>query len=175
MKLAGIIKALTVGIAALGFCLPQPLLASPPTGPTPVVLDVALNHDGVLLGQVVDPQGLAKANSPVSLRFQEKEVARAVTDANGRFAFSKLQGGVYQLVAANGHGAYRLWAPGTAPPKAERGAMVIAGKDLMRGQYGGGMRFWMSNPWVICGIVATAVAVPVGIHNANRTTAPVSP
>jgi hypothetical protein len=30
------------------------------------------------------------------------------------------------------------------------------------------MKRWLANPWVIGGIVAVAVAVPVALHNANR-------
>ncbi len=138
------------------------------------VIDVALADGGVLMGQVVDTQGVAKANVPVKLTAGEKELAVGKTDANGYFAFRGLRGGMYQLTAAEGTGMYRLWAPRTAPPSAQRGALVVAGQDLARGQLGARMRAWLSNPWVVGGIVATAVAVPVAIHNADDNT-PSSP
>ncbi len=182
MKSVGILQGLAVCLAGLGFCLPAAALAEVQTGRTPVIHDVALNDGGVLLGQVVDVQGAGQASKKVSLRLSEREVAEAKTDANGYFAFRGIRGGVYELMAADGVGAYRLWAPGTAPPKAQPGAMVVAGQDLVRGQYcgptcppTGRLKFWLTNPWVVAGIVATAVAVPVGIHNADHGGGPSSP
>ena len=171
MRRPGAIKGLAVCLAVLGFCLPQPLLAAGPAGQTPVVTDVALSDGGVLFGQVVDAQGSAKASVPVFIRAGDRELAVSKTDGAGYFAFSGLRGGVYQLTAAEGLGAYRLWAPDTAPPAAQPGALIVAGQDLVRGnlyrpQFGR-LRFWLSNPWVVGGIVATAVAVPVIIHNSG--------
>lgn len=178
MKLATIFKGLVVSVAVLGICLPQSLLASTPVKQSPVVVDVALGQGGVLLGQVIDPNGTVKANVPVSLSLGDRELAKAKTDTNGYFAFSGLRGGVYQVVAAKGVAAYRAWAERTAPPTAEKGALVISGQDLMRGQYhhtAGWLKYHLANPWVVAGIVATAVAVPVGIHNSSSSTAPSSP
>lgn len=171
MKLAAIFKGLVVSVAVLGICLPQPLLASTPVKQSPVVVDVALGQGGVFLGQVVDPNGAVKAKVPVSLRLGDRELAKAKTDTNGYFAFSGLRGGVYQVVTAKGVAAYRVWAERTAPPTAEKGALVVFGQDLMRGQ----LKCYLANPWVVAGIVATAVAVPVGIHNSSSTTVPSSP
>lgn len=183
MKSAGILKGLALGLAVLGMGLPCSVFAASPA-PTPLVHDVALRDGGVLVGQVVDAQGVGKRAERVSLLLDERQVAAAETDANGYFAFQGLRGGVYQLTAAEGAGAYRVWAPGTAPKAAEPGALLVAGKDLVRGQYYyydnctpplGRVKFWLSNPWVVAGIVATAVAVPVGIHNADHGGGPVSP
>ena len=170
MKLAAIIKGLVVSVAVLGICLPQPLLASTPAKQSPVVVDVALGQGGVLLGQVVDPSGAPKPNVPVSLKLRDRELAKAKTDAKGYFAFSGLRGAVYQVVAAKGVGSYRAWAERTAPRTAEKGALVVSGQDVVRGQQ---LKYWLANPWVVAGIVATAVAVPVGIH--NSATGPASP
>ena len=175
MKPAQFFKGLAVCLAVVGFCLPQPLFAAAPAGQSPIVTDVALSEGGVLLGQVVSPEGSGESNVAVSLRAGGKESGVSKTDRAGYFAFSGLRGGVYQVTAAKGVGAYRLWAPGTAPPSAQQGALVVAGKDLARGNWGGlgRLRFWLSNPWCVAAIVATAVAVPVAIHNADH--GPASP
>lgn len=189
MKSAGILKGLAIGLAVCGLWLPCAAVAASPE-PAPVVHDVALRDGGVLLGQVVDRQGVAKRAERVSLLLDQRQIAMAETDANGYFAFQGLRGGVYQLTAAEGAGAYRVWAPGTAPKVAEPGVLLVAGRDMVRGQdyyydnytyydnYSpplSRVKFWLSNPWVVAGIVATAVAVPVGIHNADRGGKPVSP
>jgi len=167
MKGVTIIRAVAVWLAVAGFCLPQVALATTPETTCPsTVVDVALHDGGVLLGQVVDPQGVSLASVPVLLKTEGQPLAEGKTDTNGGFAFRGLQGGVYQLVAAEGHAAYRLWAPGTAPPSARPGALVIVGRETVRGQCGA-LGFWLSNPWVIAGIVAAAVSIPVAIHNAK--------
>lgn len=177
MNDARIVRGLTVCLAVVGFCLPQPLLAAVQTDQSPSVTDVAL-RDGprgsVLIGWVLDQKGAAQPNVLVALHGRGQKLAEARTDGSGRFVFNNARGGVYQLVAGGGVGAYRVWAPQTAPPSAQRGAIIITGKNLIRGQSGlAGMHSFLSHPLVIAGIVATAVAVPVAIHNSRR--APTSP
>jgi len=169
MKTRRIVNGVMVSLAAIGFLLPQPLVAGNPA-PASAVVDVALRDGGVLIGQVVDEQGAALGNVPVSLRHEDRDLAAAKTTKEGYFAFKGVRGGVYQLVAAQGHGVYRVWSPGTAPPAAQEGALVVSGNTVVRGQEGGGFRAFITNPLVIAGIVATAIAVPVAIHNSQHHT-----
>ena len=177
MNLAAIVKGLAVSVAVLGFCLAQPLLASTPVKQSPVVVDVALGQGGVFLGQVVDTNGAVKANVPVSLRLGNRELAQAKADAKGYFAFSGLRGGVYQVIADKGVASCRVWAGRTAPPTAQKVALVVSGQGLVRGQYrnffmqsGNGLAFRnvLVNPIVAGGILTSAVAVPVGIQAAEK-------
>lgn len=170
MNFAGRIKGLAVGLAALGLCLPQPLLAAVQANQSPVVTDVTLHQSpqgNVLLGRVQDPQGAVHANVLVTLYGNGNRLAETKTDRNGYFSFGNLRGGVYQLIAAGGGGAYRAWTPGTAPPSAQRGALVVGGSDVVRGQFHpvghtcGGMKFWLCHPFVIGGILAVAVGAPL--------------
>jgi hypothetical protein len=156
---------------------PTALLAgeTAPTTPPPIS-DIALGNGGVLAGQVVDPQGVPSVKSRVSLQdVQNREIAATVTDPQGYFSFAGVRGGVYQIVTPQGRGVYRLWPAGMAPPGAQRGALIVNGGDMVRGAPppGGGMKFWLTNPIVVGGAVATAIAVPVAIHNSNRS--PASP
>lgn len=68
---------------------------------------------------------------------------------------------------------FRLWAANTAPAAARDSALLVVGDEQVLGQ--GGMKYWLANPWVVAGIVAVAVAVPVAIHNRNQDRAPSSP
>jgi len=167
MKRAGTIKGLVVSLAVVGFCLPPSAIAAVPANRSPTVIDVALSNDGLLLGQVVDPQGLVKVKSPVSLYSGGRQLGVTRTDGNGYFVFSGLRGGVYQVMAADGLGTYRLWAPGTAPPSAKPAALLVAGTQVTRGMYDSlgiceRARFFLCRPCVrlalVGGIVGGTVA-----------------
>ena len=171
MRSTSVVKWVLVSLAVLGFCLPQPVLAAIGNAESqPVVIDIALMDGGMLVGQVVDTQGAPQVKTPVSLQSQAKQIAVATTDENGYFAVRGLRDGVYEIVAAKGRGVYRLWTPGIAPPSAQRGALVVAGEDAVRGQ--SCLRSLFSNPWFIAGFVATAVAVPVAIANSQSPSSP---
>ena len=161
MKTRRLVRAVLVSLATLGMCIPPAALAAE-SSPTPVVTDVALKDGGVLLGQVVDLQGGGVIGVPVSVKAQHREVAATTTTAEGRFTVPGLRGGVYHVAAAEGHGVYRLWSAGTAPPSARNGAIVYT-------QYGGPQRStWkmlLANPIVVAGLLATAIAVPVALSN----------
>jgi hypothetical protein len=134
-------------------------------GRAPAVTDVALQNGGTLLGHVVDPQGKAVAETPVSIQQADRELVRTVTDRSGGFRVANLRGGTYRIVAGEAAGIYRLWAPGTAPPSARPTAMIASGdQQLVLGQGGRLMQF-LRNPWVIAGLVTLAIALPVAIHN----------
>ena len=123
-----------------------------------------------MIGQVVDPQGTPVPGAPVSLRSQGKQLVAIKSGKEGYFAFKGVRGGVYQIVTRDGQGTYRVWSPGTAPPAAEEGALVIAGSEVVRGQEGTKppLKVLLANPLVIGAVAATAVAVPVAIHNARQ-------
>ena len=173
MKGLGVVKGMVVSLAAVGFCLPQPLMAAAAAQPVPDAVDVALGDGGLLVGRIVDAQGVPLANVTVSLQSQDREIAATKTNPSGDFAFRGVRGGVYQVVAGQSHRSYRLWAPGTAPPSSHAGALLVAGGQTVRGQFvPGALGFWLSNPWIVAGLVATAAAVPVAIHNADDPSSP---
>ena len=145
--------------------MPQMALAA--TAPAPVAANVQLRDGGVLLGQVVTPEQTAVANTTVSLRNQAGELATGKTDKNGHFAFHGLHDGVYRVAAANAHRDFRAWPQGMAPPAAQKGLLIVAGGDLARGQNGGGILGFITSPLGLALIVATAIAVPVAIHNSK--------
>ena len=185
MNLARTMKVFVVCLAVVGFCLPQPLLAAGQTDRSPTVADVTLQkgpQGNVLLGRVLDQQGALQAGLPVALYGSGQKLAEAKTDGKGFFAFSNLRGGVYQVTAGEESvTAFRAWTPGTAPPAAQPGALVVTGQDLVRGQHYpirhglGRLQFWLSHPCVIAGIIATAVIIPVAINNCDKDKEPGSP
>lgn len=167
-----------VSMTVLGLCLSTPGLAMSGTEAPSAITDIALRDGGALVGQVLNTQGVAKANMRVSLQdLTSHELAATTTDQQGKFTIQGLKGGVYQIVTPQGRGTYRVWMPGTAPPTAQQGALIVTGEDTVRGEgERSGLKYWLTNPLVIAGIVATAIAIPVAIHNSHHSSpSPVSP
>jgi hypothetical protein len=155
--------------ACLGMVLPPGACA---TQPTSGARDVALRPGGLLVGQVVDAQGVAQAATAVSVQQGTQEVVRTTTDQDGIFAAQGLRGGQYQIVTTSGQSFCRLWAPNTAPPSAQDAVVVVTGQDVVRGQWGGGyvagyggawLEWIKAHPYITAGVVAAAVAVPVAV------------
>ena len=154
-------QRLAAALAWIGMIVPQTAFA---VSPVVQANDVAIRPGGLVVGQVVDAQGVAQAATVVSIQQDQQEVVRTTTDQNGVFAAQGLRGGQYLIVTEQGQGLYRLWAPNTAPPSAQQTAVVVTSPDVMRGQYGGGWINWMSShPFITAGIIAAAVAIPVAI------------
>ncbi|MEQ8211468.1 MAG: carboxypeptidase-like regulatory domain-containing protein [Lacipirellulaceae bacterium] len=132
--------------------------------------DIALRDGGVLVGQIMTPQGTAVASAPVSIQKNGREIIRVATNAKGEFTVAHLKGGVYQVAAPGHQGSYRLWAPKTAPPAASTGLMAVAGDQAVLGNHGAGpfatVTNWVAtHPIMTAGIVAAAVAIPLAVDD----------
>jgi hypothetical protein len=134
--------------------------------------DVALQKDGVLVGHVVDAQGAVLAEAPVSIRLAGKEIARVQSDKNGQFSVPNLKGGVYEVATVGSNEVYRAWAPRTAPPVAQKGVLMVANGDVVRGQYGGPLGWMAAHPIATGAIVATAIAVPLALDDDDDPASP---
>jgi hypothetical protein len=141
---------------------------------SPAVIDVTLDEQGAMVGQLVDAQGIGLAEKQVVLWQGTREVARAISNAEGYFHVAGIHGGVYQLAAGESTVVLRAWTAGTAPPSAQHGVLLVAGNKLYRGQHGG-TQMWnfVTHPLTLTAGVATAIAVPVVLHNSRRS--PASP
>jgi hypothetical protein len=93
---------------------------------------------------------------------KDRDVAATTSTADGRFAVQGLKGGVYRVAAGQGQGVYRLWTAKSAPPSAQKNAIVYTQFGT-----GGGLKMFLANPIVVAGVVATAVAVPVAVANSK--------
>jgi hypothetical protein len=175
-----------VWLAAAGTCLPTSFaveihdkaatVAAKPESPSKAVIrDVALRPDGLLIGRVFSEAMRPEQGVEVTIRIDGQTTAATATDANGVFAVAGLRGGIHQVVTEGSVENCRLWAPGTAPPRALSEVRFVRGQDkVIRGQRGyrsgsfmDRTQEWLSDPWVVAGIVATAVAVPVILHNTD--------
>ena len=131
------------------------------------ILDVVLTSDArACRGQIVDRDGLGLPGVSVALFQSQRHISSVSTGSDGTFSISGLRGGVYQIVAGDNLHVVRLWSPNAAPPSAQR-RVVFVTDPLMRGQMHPAASM-LGNPWVITGLVAAAVIIPVALHN-NRS------
>lgn len=130
------------------------------------VRDVALRDGGYLTGQVLDAAGAPVAATPVAVVNQGRAVATALTGQDGRFTIVGVKAGVYEVATTKGVTVCRLWAPQAAPPSASPDALIVNGDTVVRGGVGGGgVIGFLSNPWVLAGIVAAAIAIPLALDD----------
>lgn len=176
MKLPTPRRWTTSGASLLIACLPQaawsadelPRAAdevSVVTQPVTQVIDVALEERGTLVGQVTGPKGAPQAEAPIAVRQGTAVVARTTTDRRGIFYVTGLRGGVYQVASNGASQNLRAWAPDTAPPNARPGVQLVRGQGATSAR--GPILDFLTRPVVIGGLVATAIAVPIAVHNNN--------
>lgn len=133
--------------------------------------DVALAAQGMLVGQVVDQQGIGIADARVVVRQHDRDLVGAVSDRTGKFAVSGLRSGTYQLAAANGQATVRLWTANAAPPVAKSHVMIVSGSDqVVRAQFGGGI-----GPWILPALAAGGIITGVAIATSNNSSTPSTP
>lgn len=159
MKLVRTLKNFTVMLACAGLLAGQTLQAA-----GPVIGDIALQPGGVLNGQVLNEQAVVQGQAKVAVVYKGKPLTVTETDKEGRFVLAGLEPGVYELHLAQGGGVFRVWAPRTAPPAAEQGVLLVQDSRVVRLQNGGNFG-WLANPWVLGGIVALAIALPLALDD----------
>lgn len=140
-----------------------------------LAVDVALHKDGLLIGQLVGASGKPSADATVRLTLADGRKAEAKTNADGGFAFKNVRG-VARLESDKTALMVRSWTSEAAPPSAAPAVLLVEGGEIARGQrYAGPIangtvshtKRLFANPLFVAGAVATAVAIPVAIHNAD--------
>ncbi|MBN2024645.1 MAG: carboxypeptidase regulatory-like domain-containing protein [Pirellulales bacterium] len=165
-------------LACLGLLSPEGAWAAPAAAVSPPAVETAdaeLGPRGTFGGAVVDPQGLAVPGARVMLVVGPGRVVNAKTNRDGQFAFIGVQPGTHVVAAAGTVKTCRLWAPGTAPPAARTGGvLIVANGAAVRGQRE--WYTWIADHYILFGCgVAAAIAVPCAVVDSNRHSAPASP
>lgn len=162
MKLVRSLKKFTVLLACAGMLAGQTAQAA-----SPIIRDIALQPGGILNGQVLNEQAVAQGQAKIAVVYQGKPLTVTETDKEGRFVLAGLEPGIYELHLAQGGGAYRVWAPRTAPPAAQESVLLVENGQVVRGMFGhnGGHFGWLANPWVLGGLVALAIALPLAFDD----------
>ena len=172
------IRVLSVALWALSVVLSPYAGAAEATAVR--TLDISLQTGGVLSGQVADAAGKAHGGVPVAVFAGGKEIGRSTTDEAGKFQITGLTGGVVTVASAGTQGNCRLWAPGTAPPAAQQGLLVVSpdqiacgqncgsgvgcGSGVCGGGHGGGLLgIMLDNPLLTAGVIGAAIAIPLAL------------
>ncbi|TVS07967.1 MAG: carboxypeptidase regulatory-like domain-containing protein [Planctomycetaceae bacterium] len=174
MKSKITLRGILVALATVSMMLPTSGFAMEPiaehASPSISIIDVALSEDGSLRGQVLDLQGTPMTQTTVAVVQQGNVLATTQTDAQGRYTFNEMNTGFYQVVTDQGLTVCRVWTAETAPPSALAETLVVDGLQTVRGGMNG--RPWgsfLSNPWVLGGIVAAAIAIPLALDKKSSS------
>lgn len=132
----------------------------------PAAIDVAMAKDGTVSGRVLDADQKGVAKTEVSVRQGKNEIAKVVTDAEGRFELSNVKGGVYVLAANSGYGLFRFWTAKSAPPKSHEQVLLMSKAVVVRAQSpsDGGEVLYDDNgqPYARVHVVDNGAACPPG-------------
>lgn len=176
MRTLRIFRGLVVATAAVNLLLPQlslqaasPAATSSSTAGIPV--DVALETDGRLAGQVLDGEGRPLANEPVAVQsINGQTKLQTTTDAQGRFLVDSISAGTFRILSRNGCTICRCWTSKAAPPSAKKEVLIVSSNQIERGQKPIS-EFFYSAPVLFGLIVAAAIAIPIAIHNSTDDSA----
>ena len=98
-------------------------VADPLRGSVPV--DVELDSNGTLTGEVHSVDGLLPGARRVSVFRGSHLVAEAPLATDGGFRFEGLDGGVYWVATPGTGQSVRAWATGTAPPTSQHRLVLV--------------------------------------------------
>jgi len=121
---------------------------------------------GTLSIKVLDYRGKVMPEASLKLSNEAgNALATVKADKEGKCVLKDLEAGAYKLLVAD-----RAILPFTVSDKAKVTNLIVvvpARPRYAAGQLGGGIGAFLSNPWVIAALVATAIAVPVALHDSG--------
>lgn len=132
----------------------------------PAAIDVAMAKDGTISGRVLNSEQNGVPKTEVAILQGKTEVAKAVTDDDGRFEIANVKGGMYVLTANGGYGLFRFWTAKSAPPKSHSEVLLMSNSVVVRAQNAndGGEVLYDDNgqPYCKIHVVDNGVACPPG-------------
>ena len=140
----------------------------------PELVNVELNQQNELAGQLVDSTGTPIAGKKILVRDQKdpNEAGQVVvSDADGKFTLPQLRSGRVVFDVDKETYACRVWANGTAPPKSLTSISVVpeTQTEVVRGQGGGPLnrlRSLTPTQKIILGVlVAAAIVIPIALDD----------
>jgi hypothetical protein len=173
MKVTNFLRSVVVATAVCGMLLPHTAMsyaaenAQSIAAQNAVVRDVALGNGGVMRGQVVDRDGMAREGAIVTIESKGVQVAEARTNAEGLFAVAGLKGGIYAISSDSSSGVVRAWSNDSAPPAAAQGILLVPHDITVRGKGKGGHGGFLGGNGIglggllVLGLAGAVVAVAI--------------
>jgi hypothetical protein len=127
-------------LAAWSMVLPQSAYCIETSQVRPITLpevtarDVVLDDQGVLHGTLTNAQGQPRATTELVVRRGGRLLTTTTSQPNGKFAIRDLRPGLYEINTDRSYGLYRIWAPRSAPPVAQPGALIVERATVIRAQ-----------------------------------------
>ena len=156
-------------------------------------VDAELAADGALYGKVVNAGGVGVSDANIVLKQNNTTVAHSKSVEGGLFRIAPLNGGIYTAATGGQSTNLRLWTKNAAPPSVVREVMLVT-NNITRAQScdtgacvpydgggccgscggggcgacgggAGGLLGFLTNPWVIAGGIAAAIAIPLALDD----------
>jgi hypothetical protein len=121
------------------------------------IVDIALDGNHLLRGQLVDRQGIGKSDCQVRLLNGREVVGEAVTDHQGVFGVPVERGGMYTLSDGEASAMVRVWTQQAAPPSAKDSVLMVSDPELARGRLGRGGLDTLIGWAAILGVTAAVI------------------
>ena len=131
MKLVAMMKNCLVAGAVLGLLVPQVAMAEGHAVRQAPIHDAALGAGGMLKGGLVSSNGTPEAGRDIYLVSDGELIAKARTDAEGRFEIRGVRAGLYTLQANGVAASYRVWSEAASPPSAVSDILLVSNEDLV--------------------------------------------
>ncbi|MFO7900679.1 MAG: carboxypeptidase-like regulatory domain-containing protein [Planctomycetota bacterium] len=124
-------------------------------------------NPGKAVVTVRESDATALPEAEVELQTRAGKLVKAFTaDKKGTCTVEDLEPGSYRLKVAN-----RAYVPFVVSKEAEHSSLLVIlppEEDYAAGEPKEAFHLaWLTNPWVIAGLVAVAIAVPVAVHDGD--------
>jgi hypothetical protein len=138
----------------------------------PIIHDIRLDPQGTMHGRLLNLEGRPVIEETLELIREGETITQAMSDSDGRFQFSPVSTGIYQIQWKSSMVICRVWTDAVAPPVAKDKLVVLDVAPLVRGQRPA--REIFHNPLFLGLFVAAAIAIPIAVHQSRSDRPPSS-
>ncbi|MEZ6088374.1 MAG: carboxypeptidase-like regulatory domain-containing protein [Pirellulaceae bacterium] len=129
-----------------------------------VPVAVVLTRNQSLEGTALDNDGKPAAGKIVVLGRDGKMIAKTFADDTGRFRFTAMRSGDYQIATAEAGAFVRCYQRSVAPEGAVPQVLVSRGAMIARGQQPASV---LLHPLLIGLVIAAAIVIPIVVSNSD--------
>ncbi len=136
--------------------------------------DYSLDQDGTLVGSVLNQSARPVTGLRVNVLHQDRVVATAISDEQGRFAVSGLRNGSHSVQIGESKQQVRFWTADSAPPTSVSRMAIVVDDEVVRGQDPNNNGLKTAGKLLLLG-GAVAATLALTLNNDDKDSAPASP